>query len=194
MYYDYDCIIHIDGGCKKNSKEGREKGTPSAAAFVVVKMPDFDGDYDYYVYNPFMYAKGNFYRGKTNNEMEYYALILALNQIIQEVEVFPQYYIDEFKRNGKNYKVLIQSDSKVIVNQVSSEWNINCKQMMHLNSQAKQLINVLKKYGVDVQLRWFDRKYNLADEICNLIISTGLSINNIDWFTKNGEFTKWKNY
>ena len=90
---------------------------------------------------------------RTNNEAEYYALLKALALI---AERWAQ------KTTGKIPSgagvILIRSDSKLVVNQVSGEWQVKESKLIELNSRARDSI---RKIG-SVRLEWVPREENLA--------------------------------
>ena len=77
----------------------------------------------------------------TNNELEYLALIYALEYI---------------KNNYSNVPVLISSDSQLIVNQINGKWRITTEHLISLYEKA------IKKMRVDIKLNWIRRNRNLA--------------------------------
>lgn len=86
------------------------------------------------------------YRGgnPTNNELEYLALLYAL-----------QYIKD--KHNDK--QVTIYSDSKLIVNQINGNYRITTDSLLILYNKCKPMMN--KK----IKLVWLSRKFNLAGHV-----------------------------
>lgn len=75
----------------------------------------------------------------TNNEAEYYALLRALTLI------------------PKNEKVMIYSDSKLVVNQVNNAWKIKDKKLFDLKTAAQ---NLIKQFKYPVELIWIPREMN----------------------------------
>jgi ribonuclease HI len=77
---------------------------------------------------------------KTNNEMEYEAVICALRRA----------------SDGD----IIYSDSKLVVNQISGSWKIKNKNLFTLCQTAKQI-----KKNKNVEIIWLPRENNLAGHI-----------------------------
>ena len=90
----------------------------------------------------------------TNNEAEYEAVILAL-QILQ-------------KYNMQDRPVLIQTDSQLIVRQVSGEYKVKSKAIKPLFAK----LNKLKKDFVKVDIKHIPREKN---HIADLLARTGSS-------------------
>ncbi len=179
---DYGCIIHIDGGCRGNRiATVADANSIGSAAFVVVKMPEHpDPDWNH---NKFVFCKGTFHKARTNNELEYEGLLMALRQIKQEVECHPDFYTPV---DGENFRILIQCDSQLIVNQVVSGWAVNVPRLKKLNLEACELISELYSAGVEVDLKWFGREYNVADAICNLVMDLEANVENVEWAMYSG--------
>lgn len=81
-------------------------------------------------------------RGKlTNNELEYLALIYAL----------------EYAENlHHNRNITIYSDSKLVVNQVNGDWRVTTETLLPLYKKA------LSKMTDKIKLIWVRRNFNLA--------------------------------
>ena len=84
---------------------------------------------------------------KTNNEAEYTALLLLLKAAKE-----------------RDIKTLnIYGDSKLVVSQVSKQWNIN---LPHLRALAQEAWGLME--GMSVTLEWIPREKNkLADALSN---------------------------
>ena len=80
----------------------------------------------------------------TNNELEYLALIYALE------------YINNSHRN-KN--ITIYSDSKLIVNQVNGGWRVSTTSLTSLHEKA------VSKMNDKIKLVWVRRNFNLAGHV-----------------------------
>lgn len=79
----------------------------------------------------------------TNNELEYLALLYAL----------------EYIRSKKSYSELditIYSDSKLVVNQVNGGWRVTTERLTPLNKKCK------RKMTDNITLRWIPRERNFA--------------------------------
>ena len=84
-------------------------------------------------------------RGKlTNNDLEYLALIYGL-------EYAKKHY-------PKGERIIIKSDSKLIVNQVNGIWNINTDNLIFLAEKAR----IKKDEHDELSISWTPRENNLA--------------------------------
>ena len=90
---------------------------------------------------------------RTNNEAEYYALLKVLALI---AERWAQETTGKVPSGAG--EILIRSDSKLVVNQVSGEWQVKDSKLIELNSRARDSI---RKIG-SVRLEWVPREENLA--------------------------------
>jgi len=86
------------------------------------------------------YRKGN----PTNNELEYLALLYALEYVGSK---FP------------DKSVIIYSDSKLIVNQINGSWRVTTDNLLILYNKCKPMMT--KK----IKLIWISRKFNLAGHV-----------------------------
>lgn len=77
----------------------------------------------------------------TNNELEYLALIYALEYI---------------RNNYRNTPVLINSDSMLIVNQINGKWRVTTEHLIPLYDKS------IKKMRSDIKINWIRRNRNLA--------------------------------
>jgi len=80
----------------------------------------------------------------TNNELEYLALIYALEYI---------------KNRHKNDNITIYSDSKLIVNQVNGDWRVSTVSLTDLHRKA------VSKMTDKIKLVWISRDFNLAGHV-----------------------------
>ena len=80
-------------------------------------------------------------RISTNNELEYFAVIFG---------------IEYAKKHYLRKNVTINSDSKLIVNQINGKWNINMDTLLILNKRA------LRKLKDNIKIKWIPREKNLA--------------------------------
>lgn len=74
---------------------------------------------------------------RTNNKMEYLALILALREAPQGAKIY--------------------SDSQLVVNQVNDEWKVKSQNLLKLCLEAQQLLE--EKTAI---LKWIPREENKA--------------------------------
>ena len=77
----------------------------------------------------------------TNNEMEYLALLYALD-----------YINNRYKKDN----VTIYSDSKLIVNQINGEWRITTTNLQPLYEKC------IKRMTDNIKIKWVGRDSNLA--------------------------------
>ena len=71
--------------------------------------------------------------GSTNNEAEYQSLIASLEDLTEVI-----------KAAGKdpgNYSVQIQGDSRVVINQVTGEWQVKAPNLVPLYQQVQELLS-----------------------------------------------------
>jgi len=80
----------------------------------------------------------------TNNIAEYMAIIEAIKRLV--------------KINKDKEKCIIYSDSRVVVNQIINNWNINYLHLFKLNIEAKGLIN---NSDFDIELKEIRREENI---------------------------------
>ena len=86
------------------------------------------------------------YRSKspTNNELEYLALLYALG-----------YIRDKYKGE----KVIIYSDSQLMVNQMNGKWRVTTPNLVALHEKCSSMITH------KIKLKWISRKFNLAGHV-----------------------------
>ena len=77
----------------------------------------------------------------TNNEMEYLALLYALDYV---------------KNRHSNENVTIYSDSKLIVNQINGDWRITTAHLQPLYNKC------IKRMTDNIKIKWVRRDVNLA--------------------------------
>jgi ribonuclease HI len=81
----------------------------------------------------------------TNNEAEYSAVILAIYQAIEE----------------ESDEIQIFCDSKLVVNQISGEWNIHEN---HIKEYHEEVMRLAKH--IDIEVEWIPRAENkVADRL-----------------------------
>ena len=121
--------------------DGASRGNPGEAGAGAVL---FDND------GKEIWSCARYLGAKTNNEAEYAALILLL---------------EEARQRGIK-ELEIRGDSNLVVKQVSKEWKIN---FPHLRELAKNAWSLME--GSDIKLRWVPRAENRrADELSNIAI------------------------
>lgn len=95
-------------------------------------------------------------REMTNNVAEYTALIHAL-QALRKLGLDKE-------------KVVLRSDSKLLVSQMRSEWKVKGPRIVPLHTKAKDLAK-----GLDVDFRWVPREENEeADGLCRLAYESAI--------------------
>jgi ribonuclease HI len=119
--------VWIDGACLPKNPEG------TACIGYVIKKKGKTLTKRYAVI-----GKG---KGMTNNVAEYSALIRALKRI-RKLEL-------------ENEKVLVSSDSQLLVNQMQGNYKIKAKLLLPLYEKAKRLSK-----DIDLTLRWIPREEN----------------------------------
>ena len=77
----------------------------------------------------------------TNNELEYLAVLYALDYI---------------NNRHKKDNVTIYSDSKLIVNQINGEWRITTERLQPLYDKC------MKRMTDKIKIKWIRRDFNLA--------------------------------
>jgi ribonuclease HI len=89
-------------------------------------------------------------RDMTNNVAEYSALIRAL-QTVRKLGLDQE-------------KILVRSDSKLLVSQMKGEWKVKGARIVLLHSKAAELTK-----GLDIDFQWIPREENEeADRLCRL--------------------------
>jgi len=103
--------------------------------------------------------KSDYLKDKSNNYAEYTALIRALDYAIE-----------------MNYNiVVVHSDSKLIIEQLSGNWNVKSVDLLELYKAARIRMAKLKKLGVNLTLKWVPREQNKhADSLANLAMDRGM--------------------
>lgn len=84
----------------------------------------------------------------TNNDAEYLAVLEALSQV-GAIGV----------KNGD--KVVIHSDSQLIVNQVNGKWSVYEERLANLKRLVSQGIEFYTRSGVEVEVTWVRRQENV---------------------------------
>ncbi|WP_036224633.1 ribonuclease HI family protein [Mesoaciditoga lauensis] len=91
----------------------------------------------------------------TNNVAEYKAVIMSLKYV---------------KERYKNAKFVLQSDSQLVVRQLSGDYKVKAKNLFPLWQEAKDLVEKLK-----VEVRWVPREENKVADFLVGIIRRGKS-------------------
>lgn len=157
---EYDVVVQTDGGCRGNSPEGRANNCPCAWAYYIVKDTKIK----------FINQVGGnaiaYYGTKlTNNEAEAFAFSAVLIDLFEAMEYL---YYDNVANASDSipYKILLMSDSALLVNQLTGVWKINSNKKTI--AKIKQTKADLESYGCIVDIMWIPREVNMADNVCNL--------------------------
>jgi ribonuclease HI len=98
---------------------------------------------------------------RTNNEAEYFGLIIGLRAAIVQHEQTPM-------RN-----LVIHGDSSLVVNQISGDWAVKAEHLMPLFDEARSLMKRLPRCSIN----WHRRTENtIADEQANLVMDATFGI------------------
>lgn len=93
---------------------------------------------------------------KTNNQAEYSAVILGLQECV--------------RRDVPNLEIC--GDSELVIRQLTGEYNVKNKKLKSLNKKAKEQISSLRAIPI---LKWIPREENTtADQLANLIVDREL--------------------
>ena len=127
--------------------DGGSRANPGPAGIGVAAV-EIDGDK-----RTCILEESDYLQNKSNNYAEYTALIRAVDYAIQV-----------------NYDdVTIHSDSKLIIEQLTGNWNVKSPDLLELYKTAHSKIKKLKALGVKVTLKWIPREQNKhADSLANL--------------------------
>jgi ribonuclease HI len=111
------------------------------------------------------------YNKHTNNEMEYEALVQALEYLYREYDIALEYLHQHYDIKVNNSKpshigiyeyVVIRSDSTLVVNQVAGLWKINKQVLKDYATRANHLIAAIT---YPVHIEWTRRKKNRAGKL-----------------------------
>jgi ribonuclease HI len=120
--------------------DGASRGNPGAAAFAYVISSDGE---------PVIEEAGCLGE-MTNNQAEYTALVKALEHALEL---------------GANRRLLIHSDSELLVKQMNGEYQVKNQDLRPLYEQARQLV---RRFDGPVTIRHVRRGQNTrADALCN---------------------------
>ncbi len=120
--------------------DGASRGNPGEAAYAYTIARDGQ---------PVIEEAGRLGR-VTNNQAEYTALVRALEHAL---------------RMGPEHRLLIHSDSELMVKQMRGEYKVKNEDLRELYDQARQLV---QKFAGTVTFKHVRREFNRrADELCN---------------------------
>jgi ribonuclease HI len=120
--------------------DGASRGNPGEAAYAYTIASDGQ---------PVIEEAGRLGR-VTNNQAEYTALVRALEHAL---------------RMGPEHRLLIHSDSELMVKQMRGEYKVKNEDLRELYDQARQLV---RKFSGTATFKHVRREFNRrADELCN---------------------------
>jgi ribonuclease HI len=112
------------------------------------------------IYTDFGIAGEPFSEDSTNNVAEYTALVKALRWLLEN--------------NLGSAKVEVNSDSKLIVNQLTGDYKVKAKRIVSLYKE----VLLLKSKFQDIQIKWIPREKNReADTLTNKAYNKALQEN-----------------
>ncbi|MFB6215899.1 MAG: ribonuclease HI family protein, partial [Candidatus Aenigmatarchaeota archaeon] len=119
--------------------DGASRGNPGPASYAYLIMKDSEE-----------MTRGSGFLGKTtNNRAEYKAVIEALSKVRSE-----------------NEKVVVNSDSRLVVNQMSGKWKVKSQNLQPLHTEVKELAEGFKEVSFNHVPR--ENKYiSIVDGMCN---------------------------
>jgi ribonuclease HI len=121
--------------------DGASRGNPGAAAYAYVIARDGHDDIE----------EADCLGRMTNNQAEYTALVRALEHVLEEL--------------GDGYRVVVHSDSELMVKQVNGEYRVKNEELRPLFDEARALAN---RFTGGVRLVHVRRAQNArADALCN---------------------------
>lgn len=128
-------VVYCDGGARGNPG-------PAAAAFVVIDEA-----------GRLIHREGKFLGSMTNNQVEYEAVVLALEWLRK-------------KAFSDNYKIFINLDSRLLVSQLRGDFKIKNKKLQKLIIRLRE-----KEEGFDISYHLVPREQNkIADFLVNKIL------------------------
>jgi len=130
-----DYTITFDGGSRNN-------GSTIAEAYGSYHIQVRDGRE--------RTTRLQFPTGSTNNEAEYQSLIASLENLVGIIRAAG--------KDPGNYSVQVQGDSRVVINQVTGEWQVKAPNLVPLYRQAREL---LAQFG-SVTVAWQPRQQSVA--------------------------------
>jgi len=113
-------VVHIDGACSGNPG-------PAAAGVVIAAADD----------GTVVHEKGYYLGRATNNVAEYYALLIALEELLVL---------------GAD-SVVVYSDSELLTRQSSGEYKVKAPGLRFLSGRIKRLSSLLRRFEVRHVLR-----------------------------------------
>jgi ribonuclease HI len=86
----------------------------------------------------------------TNNKLEYQAVIEALTYTVAKAPMLGE----------RGIRVLVRSDSQLVIKQVLGEWGCNTPHLVPLRDKVQGLADTLNVVGVPVAFEWIPREEN----------------------------------
>ncbi len=140
--------VYFDGLCQPINPGGI-----SCYAFIVKK-----GERS--IYSDYGVAGDPYSENSSNNVAEYTALLKALQWLLAN--------------NLGSTKVVVKSDSQLIVNQLAGDYRVKAKRIIPLYKQ----VLILKRKFQDIQIMWIPREQNReADRLTNKAYNKALQEN-----------------
>ncbi|MFW6285553.1 MAG: ribonuclease HI family protein [Nanoarchaeota archaeon] len=112
----------------------------------------------------------DFIGNKTNNEAEYFAIIRALEKLLEL---------------NSNNKANLFSDSELLIKQINGIYKVKSKNLIELNNKVRLLLKKL-----DVNFVWIPREEN---KIADLLANKGIDINKSSNKGNVSQFDRFKN-
>ena len=135
-------ILYFDGASRGNP------GIAGAGAYLCTEP--FNNKYEWKL--------RKFLGNKTNNQAEYYGIIIGLNKVIELIE-------------GNIFSIselVIRGDSQLIIRQLNGQYKVKSKNIVDLFSQSKILLSKIKYYGIKFRVEHIYRTLNkIADQLAN---------------------------
>ena len=125
--------IYVDGACR---------GNPGKSGVGIAIKEE----------NTYQFKAGFFIGSATNNQAEYWALIIAL-----------AVFINKFNLNI-NEHLVIRSDSQLLVNQLNGVYSVKIESLIKLYQKTINLLSKFKSYSVEHIYR---EKNSVADSLAN---------------------------
>lgn len=135
LYYNNEITISTDGAC-----QGNPNGL-SAGTFAIWDKESLLIEY-----------KSNFYGNQTNNKSEAYTILKAVE------------YLKNSKYNSKSYRVLLISDSQLIINLINGSYKGKDKILILTTNNIRNIKNNLSCKLVFEHRKREDPKINFCDK------------------------------
>jgi probable phosphoglycerate mutase len=158
---EMDLVIRFDGGSRGNPGIG-------GAGAVIHCAWSLKGNEE--VYGKEVCLRKYLGHNVTCNQAEYQGVIRGLEETVKLVSGFQEQY-DVNNREHCQVRLLIQGDSKLVINQLSGDWNCNSANMKPLLAKAQRLLSNLDEVSMTVvTFAHIRRKYNAVADGMHLSI------------------------